>query len=113
MKPPEVAQIHREICEREECRYRKKLNYDDPCAACPNGHWGRYEIAACDDPKRKVPRKRGDRIAAIAQPIARVIDKITGGKTHVSTCGGCKQMQKDLNAGMSFGKALRKRLRRN
>lgn len=56
-----------------------------------------------------VPQKipLGDRIARIAQPMARKIDKVL--KTYLANCGGCKQMQKDLNNGMSITKATKKR----
>jgi hypothetical protein len=56
------------------------------------------------------PVPRGDKIAAIAQPIARAIDRVAG--TKLAKCGGCKQMRSDLNAGMPFAKALRKRFQR-
>lgn len=105
--PPEVAQIRREICERENCPHLETLNFDDHCAACPLGHWGRYSAEGCDDPNRVVSNL-GDRIAAIAQPIARMIDAVAG--TNVAGCGGCKQMQANLNAGMSIPDAIRHRL---
>ena len=48
--------------------------------------------------------KKGDAIAAIAQPIARTIDALAG--TNVSGCSGCKQMQTNLNSGMSLADAV-------
>ncbi len=55
--------------------------------------------------------KRGDAIAAIARPIARGIDAVAG--TNVAGCGGCKQMQTNLNAGMSISSAVIERWFRN
>jgi hypothetical protein len=51
--------------------------------------------------------RRGDRIAAVAQPIAKTADRIF--HTKIATCGGCKQTQDDLNAGMSVVEALKRR----
>ena len=51
--------------------------------------------------------KKGDAIAAIAQPIARTIDAVAG--TNVSGCSGCKNMQNNLNSGMSLSDAIYER----
>lgn len=102
MMPPEVAEIRRELC------HCKGVNHDDPCAACPNGHFGRYEDIGCDDPDRKVPRL-GDRIASIAQPVAGAIDTVLG--TNIRKCGGCKQMRSDLNAGEPIIPTIIKRIK--
>jgi len=48
--------------------------------------------------------KTGDTIATVAQPIARGIDYFLG--TNIQGCGGCKQMQTNLNAGMSLADAF-------
>ena len=53
---------------------------------------------------------RGDQVAAIAQPVARAIDRIF--KTNLQNCEGCKEMQRDLNNGKSFPSALKKRFMR-
>ncbi len=50
------------------------------------------------------PIRVGDAIATVAQPIARGIDWIFG--TNVAGCVGCKEMQRNLNAGMSFAGAI-------
>jgi len=42
----------------------------------------------------------GDAVAVVAQPIARMIDAASGGRTNVAGCGGCKQRQADWNAAM-------------
>lgn len=111
MKPIQVARIHKRICENANCRFRDKLDYEDECASCPNGHWGRYNDINCDKAKRPLKRSGlGDKVEKIAQPIARVIDAVLG--TRVEGCGGCKQMKNDLNSGMSLQDALRKRIRR-
>ena len=44
----------------------------------------------------------GDRVAAVAQPIARAIDAVLG--THVAECGGCKRRREALNR---FGESFR------
>jgi hypothetical protein len=48
--------------------------------------------------------KTGDAIATVAKPIARTIDYFFG--TDIAGCTGCKQMQHNLNAGMSFAGAM-------
>ncbi len=50
----------------------------------------------------------GDKIAKVAHPIARAIDAVIG--TDIQNCGGCKQMQKDLNGGMTVAQAVKKRV---
>jgi hypothetical protein len=97
MKPPEVAQIHREICERENCEYLDKIDYADPCAFCPNGHFGRYELAGCD---KEQLQGLCDAVAAVAQPIAKGIDAMFG--TNIADCGGCKKRQTKLNKILPF-----------
>jgi hypothetical protein len=37
----------------------------------------------------------GDKVASVAQPIARAIDKIAG--TDIEHCGGCKKRRESLN----------------
>jgi hypothetical protein len=39
--------------------------------------------------------RTGDRIASVAQPIAKAIDKVAG--TKIQECGGCKQRRAALN----------------
>jgi hypothetical protein len=51
--------------------------------------------------------KRGDLIAVVAQPIAKVIDGIF--YTDIQHCGGCHTMQENLNSGMSVPEALYER----
>ncbi len=46
----------------------------------------------------------GDKIAVVAQPIAKGVDNIFG--TNIAGCGGCKKMQQNLNAGMSISNAV-------
>jgi hypothetical protein len=52
----------------------------------------------------KAMKQPGDTIAVIAQPIAKSIDWFFG--TDIAGCTGCKQMQNNLNAGMSFSQAI-------
>ncbi len=51
----------------------------------------------------------GDKIAKVAQAVAREVDGTFG--TNVQNCFGCKQMQSDLNAGMGFLDAVIKRMK--
>jgi hypothetical protein len=46
-------------------------------------------------PIEKLPLGLGDRVERIAQPIARVIDKVAG--TNIQGCGGCKKRREALN----------------
>lgn len=60
----------------------------------------------------------GDRIAAVAQPIAKGIDLATKvlfprHGTNLANCGGCKKMRDNLNNGMPFPQALRERFKPN
>jgi hypothetical protein len=48
--------------------------------------------------------KKGDVIAAVAQPIVKGIDAVLG--TDLQNCSGCKKMQRDLNMGMSLADAF-------
>jgi hypothetical protein len=45
-----------------------------------------------DQPK---PIGLGDRVERIAQPIAKIIDKVAG--TDIQECGGCKKRKEWLN----------------
>ena len=38
--PAEVAAIRRGCCAQAGCPHTP--DYDDPCAACPGGHWGQW-----------------------------------------------------------------------
>lgn len=48
--------------------------------------------------------RKGDAIAAVAQPIAKVTDFVL--KTRLQNCGGCNKMKKNLNEGMSLADAF-------
>jgi hypothetical protein len=48
--------------------------------------------------------KKGDAIASVAQPIAKRIDALLG--TDLQSCGECKRMQANLNAGISLADAI-------
>ena len=39
----------------------------------------------------------GDIVAKVAQPIAKAIDRVSGGKTHLANCPPCKKRQEDWN----------------
>ena len=57
-----------------------------------------------DEPKRwRRPRKLrglGDAVAIVAQPIARVLDRVAG--TNLQNCSGCKDRQDRLNQAVPF-----------
>jgi hypothetical protein len=57
-----------------------------------------------DGKPQPISQGLGDKIAAVAQPIAKAIDKIAG--TKITGCGGCKKMRERLNAGMSLKNAM-------
>jgi hypothetical protein len=44
---------------------------------------------------RSNPKGLGDRVEKIAQPIARVIDRVAG--TNIQECGSCKKRKEWLN----------------
>jgi hypothetical protein len=52
----------------------------------------------------KAMKQPGNTIATVAQPIAKTIDWFFG--TDIAGCSGCKAMQQNLNAGMSFSQAI-------
>jgi len=57
------------------------------------------------EPSWPRPRKRirlGDAVAAVAQPIARVIDRVAG--TDIEHCGGCAKRRAALNAAFTLSK---------
>lgn len=39
----------------------------------------------------------GSLIAIPAQMVAKTIDKVSGGRTHISTCGGCQKRKEKLD----------------
>jgi len=47
-------------------------------------------------------RGLGDIVEKLARPIAHTIDKLSGGRTHVSGCSGCKHRQEVLNELVPF-----------
>lgn len=46
------------------------------------------------------PKGAGDVVAAVAKPVAKVIDTVAG--TNLAQCGGCKQRQEALNKAIPF-----------
>lgn len=106
LKPQGVAEIHREICARENCRFLDKLDYEADCAACPDGHWGRYGAAECGDTPLSIsavgraPAKGVSLppISSIRQPgdlMAALIFRITG--QMAGTCGPCAGRVRQMN----------------
>lgn len=62
MMPAEVVEVRRAICAAANCA---GADFSDPCATC-HGHWGQYNASLCR-------KGLGDKVAAIATPIARVL----------------------------------------
>lgn len=56
-------------------------------------------VGAQPEPKKPVeipkPNGLGDRVERIAQPVARVIDRLAG--TNIQGCGACQKRKKYLN----------------
>lgn len=48
--------------------------------------------------------KKGDAIETVARPVSKVIDWFFG--TDLQGCSGCKQMQNNLNSGMSLADSV-------
>jgi hypothetical protein len=48
-KPHRVAITHRHICYLAKCQYLDKINYEDPCLVCPEGHFGPWISTGCQD----------------------------------------------------------------
>jgi hypothetical protein len=94
--PDRVVYIRQDICQRNNCQHLDRLNFRDPCEACPAGHWGRYSVSGCDG------SGLGDIAHSVAQPIARVIDKATAilfpkYRTNLSNCLGCQKRRRLFN----------------
>jgi hypothetical protein len=98
---PLVIQVRREVCAvscRDHCAayVAGTLDHADPHASCPRAGWilawGCY--GPCHGPT-PAARGLGDAVAAVAQPIARAIDRALG--TNLQNCGVCKQRQEALN----------------
>lgn len=89
--PYEVVEIRHELCNCEG------VNHADPCAACPNGHFGRYEQTGCEDGTQQFGL--GDVVAAIATPIARVLGLpcIDPKTKDLRPESGCAKRKKKLN----------------
>lgn len=101
MEVPYNIENHR----REQCRHcptpcefqnnevwRKEGNN-----ACPLGKFMAYQTFV------KVKWKgAGDAVASVAQPIAGLIDKLSGGKTNVKGCSRCAKRKEMLNQLIPF-----------
>lgn len=37
-----TARVRRNICEAAKCPHLDTIDYTDPCAVCPAGHWGKH-----------------------------------------------------------------------
>lgn len=72
---PLIAIIRREICLAAHCPHQTGLRYDDPCAACPAGHWGVYDKRACENAPPKPSSLRPPRPG---EYLARLLTRLTG-----------------------------------
>jgi hypothetical protein len=64
---------------------------------------GKVVSFTIDGVEQPIPRGLGDKLASVAQPIARAVDKVAG--TKIAGCEGCAEMRKRLNAGMTVAEA--------
>lgn len=90
-----VIEVRRELCATctTPCAQQHALeHYGRAASACPltPPRWSYYG-------RRPKPGGRGlgDAVAAMAQPIARVLDGALG--TNIQNCGGCKARREALN----------------
>lgn len=105
MMPQEVISIRRDLCKCEG------VNYSDPCAACPNGHFGRYEETGCADGTQEMGL--GDRIEHFLNKIPGITslpchDQETKQLRPESPCGKAKER---LNAGEPIIPTIIKRIK--
>ena len=88
--PAAVSSVWAELCGRcpTPCAAHQagQIDHADPCTVCPlmPPRFGPY--GHCEDHARPT-FGLGDAVAAVAQPIARAIDRVTG--TNLAGCGGC------------------------
>ena len=94
VKPPLPARIvsfRLALCRKcpTPCAQAATINHADPCAECPltPRRWTQYG--------RCKTYGLGDLVAAVAQPIAGVIDRVAG--TQIKSCGGCAKRREMLN----------------
>src|SRR5438045_328497 len=69
MMPQAVSDARRNICQRGRCEHIALLDFPNPCAACPNGHWGVYSRKRCDKPQPSQEPAR--KFTAAKTPVAR------------------------------------------
>ncbi len=91
--PLAVVEIRKNLCQGK-C----DVDPTDPCASCPNGHWGRYTVQGCEGGIRPTVEEPQLRIGSTFRPgeiFSLVIFKITGQKT--ANCGICGQRKMQMN----------------
>jgi hypothetical protein len=114
MIPKSVVRIRQNLC-RGKC----DVDANDPCAKCPNGHWGPYALSGCPGAKifveTPIPSKDwpiwlrpskllaiegdkglGDIVERVIGPVGGDAYKIWYLKTFGKTCG-CTHRQDGLN----------------
>jgi hypothetical protein len=57
-------------------------------------------VTVTRNPPVRPVRGLGDAVAVVAEPIARVSDRLLG--THLVGCGGCKKRREALNRAVPF-----------
>lgn len=68
--PRAVAEIRREQCPSCQCG----TNPDDPCAACPSGRWGQYDLCdQVDPPLPPLPTMASNLMAATSAEAAALL----------------------------------------
>lgn len=59
------------LCNAAGCTARP--DFADPCASCPEGHWGPYIRKGCPEVAEEKPRGLGDIIERMVKPIAKAL----------------------------------------
>jgi hypothetical protein len=88
--PATVAEIRQERCQAADCRH--SLDYGDPCAACPEGHWGPYVRCEADlPPPTAMAANLTKAVAAEAGAVLRGVPAITHEEAaaRFAICRGC------------------------
>jgi hypothetical protein len=90
----QIAYSRREQCFKEGCEYLDRLDYNDSCAFCPNGH---FETFCCHDKRvqeiSEAPVKRRKYLAKPGDALSLAIRKIIG----VHPCGACLACITEMN----------------
>lgn len=94
MMPQGVIQVRIDCCRQAGCKH--ELDYADPCAQCPDGHWGRYSMDCASVEKPSLGL--GDIVEIVAKPIARALNlPCLDGQGNLKPGSGCAKRRDYLN----------------